>query len=57
MPTLSRQPPKHRIATFKLPVDEYRRLEQVARDEERSVSAVIRLALRGYLEAREGMAA
>lgn len=45
------------IATFKLPADEYERLEQVARDEERSVSAVLRLALRDYLESREEMAA
>lgn len=56
MPTPSEKT-QSRIATFKVPVDEYERLEQVARDEERSVSAVLRLALRDYLESRDGVAA
>jgi len=42
-----------RIATFKVGRDEYERLEELARDDERSVSAVLRLAVREYLEARE----
>ena len=39
-----------RIATFKLPDEDYRRLEQIAASEERSVSAVLRLAVRSYIE-------
>lgn len=38
-----------RIATFKLGQQEYQRLEMIARKEERSVSAVLRLAVRRYL--------
>ncbi len=42
-----------RTATFKVSLDEYRRLELVAREDDRSVSAVLRLAVRDYLENRE----
>jgi predicted transcriptional regulator len=45
-----------RTATFKVSLDEYRRLERVAREDDRSVSAVLRLAVRDYLEARESAA-
>lgn len=39
-----------RIATFKLPPEEYKELEEIAEREERSVSAVLRLAVRLYIE-------
>jgi predicted transcriptional regulator len=39
-----------RVATFKLPDSDYRLLEQLAERTDRSVSAVIRLAIRAYLE-------
>lgn len=49
--------PQTRIATFKIPADEYRRLEEIAERDDRSVSAVLRLAVRVYLEEREEVAA
>jgi predicted transcriptional regulator len=52
MPTSPSQTPS-KIATFKLPADEWRRLEEVAEQDERSVSAVIRLAVRQYLDERQ----
>lgn len=44
-------PQTTRVATFKVSLTDYEGLETVARREERSVSAVIRLAIRDYLEA------
>lgn len=41
-----------RIATFKIDADDYNRLEDAAREDDRSVSAVLRLAVRDYLDAR-----
>ncbi len=38
-----------RIATFKLPANEYARLERIAQDDDRTISAVLRLAVRFYL--------
>ena len=39
-----------RIVTFKMDGDEYDRLAALARKEDRSVSAVIRLAVRDYVD-------
>jgi predicted transcriptional regulator len=38
-----------RLASFQIPVTEYRRLELLAERHDRSVSAVLRLAVRDYL--------
>lgn len=42
-----------RIATFKIGESDYERLERVAAEDDRSVSAVLRVAVRFYLEQRE----
>lgn len=42
-----------KIASFKIDADEYERVEAVAERDERSVSAVLRLAVRDYLERHE----
>jgi predicted transcriptional regulator len=39
-----------RLASFQIPLDLYRRLELLAERHDRSVSAVLRLAVRDYLE-------
>lgn len=46
-----------RIATFKLPGDEYAQVEQIAKRDDRSMSAVFRLAVRDYLERQRDEAA
>ena len=56
MATPSRQAAA-KIASFKIAPEEYRRLEEVAEREERSVSAVIRIAVRQYLDEADGQAA
>jgi predicted transcriptional regulator len=38
-----------RLASFQIPLDLYRRLELLAERHDRSVSAVLRLAVRDYL--------
>ena len=42
-----------RVATFKLPGRDYERLERIAREEDRTISAVLRLAVREYLRDKE----
>lgn len=41
-----------RIVSFQIPPAEYRRIVEIAKEEERTVSGVIRLAVRRYLEER-----
>lgn len=41
-----------RTATFKIGLQDYERLESLAETDDRSVSAVLRLAVREYLDAR-----
>jgi predicted transcriptional regulator len=48
------QTPGTRIATFKIGLDDYEQVEAVAERDDRSVSAVLRLAVRDYLDARLG---
>jgi predicted transcriptional regulator len=38
------------MASFQLPMSDYRRLTEIAATDERSVSAVLRLAVRDYLK-------
>ena len=49
--------PPGRITSFKVDPIDHERLERVAAEDERSVSAVIRLAIRRYLDDRLGRAA
>lgn len=41
-----------RIATFKIPTSDYQQVERIAEREDRSVSAVLRLAVKQYLDER-----
>lgn len=42
-----------RLATFRLAETDYREVEEIAATDDRSVSAVLRLAVRAYLEERK----
>lgn len=43
-----------RVTSFKVDDAEYRLLERIAAEDDRSVSAVIRLAIRQYVDSRLG---